>query len=196
MSSEDTLAEIISAHLRSVDAPMIVGIDGRSGVGKSTLAAQLAERLGAAVVEGDDFYAGGSQQRWDAMTPAERAAYCIDWRRQVPVLTALRAGQQAKWCPYDWDAFDGSLSSVPVLCDPAALVVLEGVYSCRPELHDPVDLKVLVDIPEAQRQQQLHEREGDDYRSGWESLWSSAEDYYFDAVMPAGRFDLVVPERP
>jgi uridine kinase len=36
--------------------PLLVGIDGPSGSGKSVLAALVAECLGAALVPGDDFF--------------------------------------------------------------------------------------------------------------------------------------------
>lgn len=195
MSSVDTLIKAIADRSPSQHSPLVVGIDGRSGAGKSTLAACLVERADATVVEGDDFYAGGSSEEWDAMTPADRAAHCIDWKRQVPVLTALRAGRQAVWHRYDWDAFDGSMASDDVRCEPTDVVVLEGVYSCRPELHDLVDLRVLVHVPEARRRQQLRSREGDHYRDEWESRWSSAEHHYFESVMPPELFDLILDLR-
>ena len=49
----------INEMLSSTPTPVVVALDGRSGVGKSTLATAIADRLGAVVIEGDDFYAGG-----------------------------------------------------------------------------------------------------------------------------------------
>jgi uridine kinase len=63
-----------------VGRPTLVAIDGRSGVGKSTFAKRLARLRETAIIEGDDFYAGGVGLRTDS--PAERAESCIDWRRQ------------------------------------------------------------------------------------------------------------------
>ncbi|MEO5838811.1 MAG: hypothetical protein ABIQ73_11355 [Acidimicrobiales bacterium] len=51
---------------------------------------------------------------------------------------------------------------------------------------------MLLDIPRDVRRRQLLEREGEDYRSDWESRWSVAEDHYFGTVMPPERFDLVL----
>ncbi|MEM8904756.1 MAG: hypothetical protein AAGA17_21715 [Actinomycetota bacterium] len=173
-------------------AVMVVALDGRSGAGKSTLAARLAEVVDAAVIEGDDFYAGGTEAAWRAMTPAERAAHCIDWRRQRPVLEALRAGRPASWYPFDWEAFDGRLVSEAVAADPTPVVVLEGVYSARPELADLVDLRVLLDPADDVRRRQLRERDGDADADDWESLWESAEEHHFVVVTPPTWFDLVL----
>lgn len=87
--------------------PLFVGIDGRSGVGKSTLAAALSKDLVEAgdgagdvtVIDGDDFYAGGSAEVWDRQTAAEKADRVIDWRRQRDVLQRLREGGVAEWHP-------------------------------------------------------------------------------------------------
>lgn len=53
----------------------------------------LAERVDAAVIEGDDFYDGAIELRSD--TPAALLAACIDWKHQRLVLEAVRAGRQA-----------------------------------------------------------------------------------------------------
>ena len=167
---------------------MIVAIDGRSGVGKSTLAGELAQLLGATVIDGDDFFAGGVTLRSD--DPQQRAADCIDWRRLRPVLEALRKGQPASWHAFDWEAFDGSLEQTSTVARSSRFVVLEGVYSGRPELADLVDLRIVVRMPEARRMRQLVEREGT--LGPWELQWHEAEEHYFSHTMPAERFDLII----
>ena len=174
-------------------ATVLVAIDGASGAGKSTFALKVGLETEANVIDGDDFYAGGSAEMWDAMSPAEKAAHCIDWRRQRPVLDALAKGEPAIWHPYDWDADDGSLAERPVYHDPAPVIILEGVYSARPELADLLDLRVLYDAPREVRQQRIAEREGSDYRTEWNQRWEEAEEWYFTQVMPPEVFDLVLP---
>ena len=162
------LASRIRELVRTTAAPVVVALDGRSGAGKSTLARSVARTLGAAVVEGDDFYAGGSAEQWDAMSPAARADHCIDWQRQRPVLDArLRRGEPATWTAYDWDADDGRPAVDPRACAPHRVVILEGVYSARPELADVLHLRVLLDTPAEIRQARLLEREGEDRRGEW-----------------------------
>jgi uridine kinase len=172
--------------------PLLIAIDGRSGAGKSTLAAALSKRTGAAVIDGDDFYAGGSAEEWDAMNPSEKVEHCIDWRRQRAALEHLSHRRAASWLPYDWEADDGKLSSVPLTCLPGAVVILEGAYSARPELADLFALRVLLDTPPLIRRQRLLRREGEQYRAGWEARWSTAEDHYFGTVMREDAFDLVI----
>ena len=189
------LVGLIAESSRDLVKPMIVAIDGRSGAGKSTLAAALAVELEAAVIDGDDFYAGGTAAHWEAMTPAERAAHCIDWRRQRSVLQALANGEQATWRPYDWEKDDGSLSRRSRTSHPARVVILEGAYSARPELADLLDLRVLLDVADGPRREQLLQREGEHYRTEWEARWATAEEYYFTHVMPPEAFDLIIRQQ-
>ena len=73
---------------------------------------------------------------------------------------------------------------------PAPVVVVDGVYSARPELAAFVDLAVLVDTPRSLRAQRLAER-GDATARGW-IWWDAAEQVYFTVVRPPDSFDLVV----
>lgn len=186
-------------------SPVFVAIDGRSGAGKSSLSGVVADALNVpgsvdslvTVIEGDQFYAGGSARAWDSRCVVERAARVIDWRRQHRLLSQLRWQGAASWRPFDWDAEDWDSDDVPLRAEPirsviAPVVLLEGAYSARPELHDLLDLRVLLEVPTAVRRRQLLAREGEEYRSDWEARWSAAEDHYFASVMPPDRFDLVL----
>lgn len=170
------------------DTPIVVAIDGRSGSGKSTLAARLASALDAGIVAGDDFFAGGTTLRDDS--PAQRAEDCIDWRRQRDVLSTLRSGRGAAYRGFDWEAFDGRLTSTPTLCAPRRILLLEGVYSGRPELADLVDLRVLLRVSDALRTERLLAREG--AIGPWERQWHEAEAHYFEHVAPPATFDVVL----
>ncbi|MEM9561062.1 MAG: hypothetical protein AAGA93_00500 [Actinomycetota bacterium] len=209
----DTLRSEIERRLDARPRPLLVAVDGRSGTGKSTLAAALravppvvdARPLDAAlptvsVIEGDDFYAGGSGPNWDAMTAAEKVEHCIDWRRQRPILADLRAGRTASWQPFDWespdwDAPEAKLAETTLTCRPSPVVVLEGVYSGRPELDDLVDLRVLLDVDADERRRRLVAREGEAYADAWFGRWTEAEEHYFGAVRPPTDFDLVLSLR-
>jgi uridine kinase len=170
----------------------MVAIDGHSATGKTTLADEVGRRFGAAVIDGDDFYAGGSAAQWDGMSAAEKADHCIDWRRQRPVLEALARGETTSWHPYDWEANDGRLMNEATICAPAPVVILEGVYSARPELADLFHLRVLYDATAELRHQRWVAREGESYFDDWARRWSEAEDWYLTHVMPPDRFDLIL----
>jgi hypothetical protein len=146
---------------------------------------------------GDLFYAGGSAETWDLRLPAERASRVIDWQRKHQLLSDLRDTGSGSWMPFDWAADGWDADDVPFAGDPISIVaspvvILEGAYGARPELHDVLDLLVLLDVPRDVRRRQLLDRVGVGYRADWEARWAAAEDYYFASVMPSEQFDLVL----
>lgn len=185
---ESEIVDLVRAKLGSMTRSLFLGIDGRSGAGKSTLAAQLVGSLDAALIEGDDFYAGGTEIRTDS--PASRATACIDWTRQRSVLETLASGRNANWRAFDWEAFDGRLCIVPTEVEPKSVVILEGAYACRPELSDLLDLRILLTAPDHLRRERLLAREGS--IGLWETQWHQAEDHYFSSIMPETAFDVVI----
>ncbi|MGO6733349.1 ATP-binding cassette domain-containing protein [Rhizobium ruizarguesonis] len=181
------LAALIATRMEGITLPFIVAIDGRSGAGKSTLAKALAEKFDAAVIEGDEFYAGGTRLRDDS--PEARANACIDWTRQRPVLEALRSGREAIWRAFDWEAFDGRLRDETTRQTSKRIIILEGVYAARPELADLIDLRVMLAVPHHVRMARLMAREGT--IGPWEQQWHQAENAYFQSVMPPEAFDAI-----
>lgn len=167
--------------------PVLVGIDGRSGAGKSTFAAALAEAISGQIVEGDAFFAGGVNLRHD--TPEQLADICIDRPKLRSVLETLRGGATATFREFDWDAFDGSLSKEPTTVQPGQIMIIEGVYSCHPDLVDLLGVKIKLRIPEKLRERRLIEREG--VIGPWERQWHRAEEWYFSHLAVNSHFDLV-----
>lgn len=168
----------------------MIALDGRSGAGKSTLAARWAAELDAAVLDGDAFFDGGVELRDDP--PAARAHACISWRRQRPVLEALRGGRAARFLAFDWDAFDGRLEPTTTVVAPRPFVILEGVYAARPELRDLIDLRALLLVDDATRQARLRAREGG--VGPWERQWHEAEAWYFAERAPPSSFDVILDD--
>lgn len=185
-----SLVATLRERARELERPCIVALDGRSGAGKSTLAAKLSQELDAGLLPGDDFFAGGVHVRRDAAR--DRARDCIAWRRQRPVLEALRAGRDASYFAFDWDTFDGRIRVEQSQLPARALILFEGVYSARPELSDLTDLRVLLRVSETTRLARLLAREGT--ISAWERQWHEAEDWYFADVAPPSAFDVIVDE--
>ena len=194
-----TVSELLARIERSLltsPSPLLVAIDGPSGAGKSTLAEMTAAPVGAAVVHGDDFYAGGSPEEWDARTPKENSERCVDWRRlRAEALEPLLAGRQASWHAFDWHAGHG-LSERLTVCSPAPVIILEGVYAAQPALDDLLALSVLVDPPAEIRRRHLLDREGDKAFDDWYRRWDEAETYYFREVRPPSSFDVIIRSMP
>jgi len=130
----------------------VVAIDGHGASGKSTIAGRLSALTGAALVHTDDFFSPAP-----ALPPGgggrDLGSYYDVPRLRWEALEPLRAGREASYRPYDWDA--GTLAEECTHVAPAALVILEGVYSASPALSDLVDKAVYVRTPEPERLRRL-----------------------------------------
>lgn len=172
----------------TVSRPLVVAIDGRSGVGKSTLASKLASQLDATVVPGDDFFTGGVVVRNE--DPATLFDACIDWQAARDVLHDLIEFGEARYHAFDWESFSGAIRDGETILRASPFVILEGVYSARFELREIVDVAILMNISESERQERLQEREGE--ITEWEAQWHRAEDWYFSMVISRDDFDFVM----
>jgi uridine kinase len=189
----------IAAAALDRSAPLVVALDGRSGAGKSTIARAVAADLVAAVVPLDDFFAASVPSgRWDAWTPAERAANVIEWTRvREDALVPLRAGRAARWWPFDFAAgmqADGSWlrQRDPVVVHPRPIVLLDGAYAGSPALADLVDLTILIEAPASEREARLRAREEAAFLAQWHRRWDAVEEHYATTVRPRGSYQLVI----
>lgn len=179
----------LAAHLASLAAPTgrtsIIAVDGRSGGGKSTFAARLAEALpGAVHVITDDFAWHAPMFAWSPLV-------------LEGLVAPLAAGRDVHYRPPAWDIHErAGAIEVPAT---ATVVVLEGVGAGCRELADAVDAVIWVqsDFAEAERRgiarDIAHGENGDEAASTafWHD-WMAAELAYQDAQRPWTRADVVV----
>ncbi|YAL81966.1 hypothetical protein ACMYYO_08410 [Dermacoccaceae bacterium W4C1] len=143
--------------------PVLVGLDGRAGTGKTSLAAAVASELAAPVVHLDDLYPG-----WDglAATPALVT---------VQVLLPLRRSEPAAYRRFDWAA--GMFAeSVPVRAAPA--VIIEGCGSTAAPATDLLDLRVWLRAPTEVRRHRAVARDGATFEPHWDR-WAAQEEALF-----------------
>jgi uridine kinase len=94
--NDKEIIEEIKRLSESRKSPLVIALDGRSGTGKSTLSKNIAERLSAAIIDGDDFYPGGTLTEWTKRNPKEKAELVIDWKRiRNEALIPLKEGRTA-----------------------------------------------------------------------------------------------------
>lgn len=168
----------------------MVGIDGPGGSGKSSLARLLARELNAGLVEGDDFYRDlDEEERWN-LTAEQGASLYFDWEKlRTEVVISGVLGQRVTYRPFDWDNRRGLLDAV-VTIEPSKVLIVEGVYTCRPELSDLFDLRIFVETNKEMRLARMIARgHGNEL---WIPKWEAAQDHYFDNVIDWNRIDHVV----
>ncbi|MCL6610177.1 MAG: uridine kinase [Peptococcaceae bacterium] len=126
--------------------PIIVGIAGGTGSGKTTVARAVAGAFldRAVVIEQDCFYIDrGNVPFKDRKELNFDHPDSIDVGMMVEILTALKAGGRGRIPQYDFTTHTRKREKVPV--GPADVIVVEGILILHyPELRNLFDLKVFV----------------------------------------------------
>lgn len=184
----DDLTSAVRALATERPAP-VIAVDGPGGSGKSTLARVIsAELADVVVVAGDDFYRPMPDEERVLLDAAAGYERFFDWQRlREQLLAPLRATGEAKFQRYDWLTGElGGWRTVPA----GRPVVVEGVYTARPELVGYYDTIVYVDTPRDECLRRLRAR--GENSEAWIQRWRAAEDYYLDHVRPESHADFVV----
>jgi uridine kinase len=178
---------------RAGHAMLVVAIDGGAGAGKSTLAQGTRDRLGAvSILRADHFFRPLNEYPAARLAPDEAYRLYFTWERmRDEALLPLRRGQIARYQRYDWET---DRLNQWVIVEPNEIVLVEGVYSTRPELRPLIDIAVFVETPRDERRKRMIARGQleNDLGSDWMTPWMAAEDWYFANVRPAAHADLVV----
>lgn len=161
--------------------PHLIGIDGRSGAGKTSLASQLCEVLAVTrdvvTFHLEDIYPG-----WDGL------AQGIETYNES-ILATLRDDQDAYWTAWDWlsDSMGG-----PRLTRNAEIVILEGVGACNWVAREVLDVSVWVELPASHRRSRALMRDGKNYEAFWDR-WAAQETQYLQVDPVWESADIIQP---
>jgi len=148
-----------------------VGIGGRGGAGKSTLAAAID---GAQILGTDEFWNG--------------EGFDLE-RLRNEVFEPLVAGRPARFASWEWVARrPGPERTVR----PDGIVVVEGVCALHRMFRDDYDVRVWVDAPYDIRLARGVARDGEEARQTWVEHWMPMEDRYVERDDPVSCADVVV----
>lgn len=125
--------------------PHIILIDGKSGVGKSTLAEHMAHALDATVLHLDDVYPG-----WEGLEHGRDAVI----RDVLVPLSHSRAGRVETW---DWE---NDCAGPFLLITPHPIVIVEGCGISTQQSRGLAETVIWVDCDETERRARLAGREG------------------------------------
>ncbi|WP_026118822.1 uridine kinase family protein [Nocardiopsis salina] len=158
----------------------VVAVEGRSGSGKSTVAAHLRQALEAEdeavhVLTMEDLYPG-----WDGLAEgADLLRTCV--------LEPLARGESPVWRRWDWErgAFSEAPSSLPEAMACYGVLIVEGTGAgARP---GPVDLIVWVHAPDAVRARRLDRREDAPLYAPFRTAWAEQEERHLTRHRPEER---------
>lgn len=175
--NEEVLRKI--RGLQSQHPRVFVAIDGRCGAGKTTLAQEIQKRTGCALFHMDDFYLRMEQRTKERY---EEPGGNVDRERFLEeVLNPLKTMQDGEILSYRPFLCGKWVLGDPISETVGSLIVVEGSYSCHPELFDQYDLHVFVDIDPETQQERILKRNGVEKLEMFQSRWIPLEERYFSS---------------
>ena len=154
----------------------VLAVDGRSGAGKTSLAAGLRAALGAPVVALEELYGG-----WDGL---ERG---IDLLVSA-VLEPLSAGRAARVPRYDWVA---AAWDAPWVLEPPGLLIVEGVGAGARRAAAHASVLAWMEAPESVRKKRALDRDGETFAPHWD-MWTAQEDAMLAREHTPDRADFLI----
>jgi len=174
--SVDPLVERVLAAEPRAGETRVVLVDGRSGSGKTAVAARLAVELDAPIVELEYLYAG-----WDGLEEG------IELLRTA-VLEPLASGGAILVPHYDWLA---ERWAEPWPLEPTDVLVVEGVGAGARAAARYASLLIWVELAADERMKRALARDGDLYRPHWER-WAAQEDALLAREETPARADVIL----
>ena len=189
-------------RLQGTSGPLVIGVAGGSGSGKTTVVRTIADSLGpdrATVLEHDRYYRDRPDLRLE-----ERAALNYDHPDSLETdllvahLRALRQGEAVDLPTYDFARYARRPASETV--HPRRAIIVEGILIfADAELRRLMDVKVFVDTDDDTRfirrlQRDLDER-GRTVQSVIDQYLGTVKPMHLEFVEPSKRYaDIIVPQ--
>jgi len=185
-----------------VKTPVIIGIAGGTGSGKTTVARAIYDRVGSDRIEWiahDSYY-----RNFDALSPEERAKINFDHPDSLESellmrhLDALCKGSAVEVPVYDFATHSRKTETQRV--EPRRVIIVEGILVlAEPELRKRIDIKLFVDTPAdirfVRRLTRDIEARGRSLPSVVQQYMTTVRPMHEEFVEPSKRHaDLIIPE--
>lgn len=183
-------------------APLVIGIAGGSGSGKTTVAQTILQRVGAdriAFLQHDSYY-----KDLRGLPPAQRTQFNFDHPNSLETdlliehIAALRAGKAVDVPIYDFSTDSRTAESFTV--QPRDVILVEGILIfTEPALREVFDIKIFVDTDADLRFIRRLERDiterGRTTESVIKQYMHTVRPMHLEFVEPSKRYaDVIIPE--
>ena len=155
---------------------LLIAIDGRCAAGKTSLAAFLKNTYKCNVIPMDHFFLRNEQRSTERLSEPGNN---VDHERVLEeIMMPLMKHEDFVYRPYDCQKRDfGDAINV----QSKRINVVEGSYSCHPELFDFYDLRIFLTISPEEQLSRIRERNGADHAEDFIRKWIPYEERYFAA---------------
>lgn len=154
---------------------VLIAIDGRCASGKTTFGEKLAERLSCPLLHMDDFFLRKEQRIFERY--AQPGGNVDRERFLEEVLLPLTQNRPFSYRPFDCHSMT---LKAPVPVTPKGVAVIEGTYSCHPDLWEYYDMHVFLNTTQEKQMERIRRRNPSEAEV-FQNRWIPLEEKYFAA---------------
>ena len=171
--TEKELISLIEAMLKSKKKDIIIAIDGRCASGKTTLGEKLKNIFGGNLFHADDYFLRPFQRTEERL--ALPGGNFDKERFTEEIIAGILSGKDFSYTPFDCSLLAlGEKREVKR----NRLSIIEGSYSCHPEISESYDMKIFVTTDKATQESRILSRNKDKAPMFF-SKWIPLEEKYF-----------------
>ncbi len=185
MATIAPICQLISDLLRQKDH-VNVSIEGRAASGKTTTAKLIASIFDATVISMDDYFLPLDRKTEERLAiPGGN----IDAERFEAEILSHCHEDNLTHCQFDCH---NQVLLKPINEKRKAVLLVEGVYSFRPDFRKYYDVAVLLKTDEDTQRLRILDRGGEELLHRYITEWMPLEETYFQSTSPQVAVDLVV----
>ncbi|GMU19841.1 MAG: hypothetical protein AMXMBFR12_10320 [Candidatus Babeliales bacterium] len=154
--------------------PLLIGIDGRPGSGKTTVAIKLEEALHAQAIYLDEFFI--PQEQWPKDAKPQFPFFYFRYQEFVEGVKALASGKPFSYFTYDWET--NGLSKQVKVINPEGIIIVEGVSALNAELAPLYDKRIWVASDHTSEFAAIASRENEKNLDLWKNIYLPSVEIY------------------
>ena len=175
----------IIEKVTNLKKPVIIGISGFGGCGKSTFANNLNDKLNGAIIGVDSFCKTTDNIEYSMWS-------IMDYERlENEVLMPFCKGSLIRYKPFDWK--NNALGQIKEVL--SEVLIVEGVGLFRPELMKYFNITVWIDCSIEEAIKRRNNRDineyGVDNSTLWNGIWKENDKDCFNKYLPLENVDFI-----
>lgn len=183
----DKLLKLIKEKQNLLNRPLVIGIDGRCGSGKTTLSLKLKEILDCEIIHLDHFFLQTHQRTKERLN---EVGGNFDYERFIlEVKNPLLNNKDIKYKRFSCSTMkledDISISRNKI-------IIIEGSYSFHSLINEIYDLKIFVDVSKEEQIKRIKERDGEFFLNKFIDEWIPKEEAYFSKFNIVDNVDIII----